>query len=323
MQIKVYPCGPAIFLSLAMQFVTHSTTEPEMLKAILAHLTGFASDESVLATAKHLADPFAAHLDCLHVSPTPGTLVGMAMGTGSPEVAELSSEVFDALKKVAKQRRHRAHQTFAEFCKREGIAHLASPPAHGRVTGAWHESEGGDVERLITEVRFRDLVVVAGSRMGQDGLSSRELGSVILAGGRPVVLVPPKPSTARIRTIAIAWKDSPEAARAIMAALPLLSKAARVVLLSANEENDKAMECVACSDSVAGHLRWHGLSVEARYVIPAGRSIPDAVLETAHDIGADLLVMGAYGRNRLSEMIFGGFTQRVLSGTDLPVLLFH
>ena len=294
-----------------------------MLKAILAHLTGFASDESVLATAKHLADPFAAHLDCLHVSPTPGTLVGMAIGTGSPEVAVLSSEVFDALEKVAKERRHRAHQTFAEFCKREGIAHLASPPGHGRVTAAWHEREGSEVERLIAEVRFRDLVVVAGSRADQEGLSSRDIGSVILSAGRPVLLATPKPSAARTHIIAIAWKNAPEAARAITAAMPLLLKAARIVLLSANEENDKAMECVTCSDSVASYLRWHGLNAETRYVIPAGRSIPDAVLETAHDIGADLLVMGACGRNRLSEMVFGGFTQRVLSGAAVPVFMFH
>jgi nucleotide-binding universal stress UspA family protein len=57
--------------------------------------------------------------------------------------------------------------------------------------------------------------------------------------------------------------------------------------------------------------------------VPAGRSVPDAIIETARERQADLLVMGAYGHSRLREFIFGGFTRRILDGVDLPVLLFH
>ena len=232
------------------------------------------------------------------------------------------SERFDTFRKSAKDRARRAHQTFTDFCKRESIAHAVSPPGPGSVTAAWHEKQGSDASLLITEARFRDLVVVAGGGMSGEMMSSRDLGDVILHAGRPVVLAPSKPS-GPIRTVAIAWKETPEAARAITASMPLLSIAGRIILLTANEENETAKKCIECSDSVAGHLRWHGLEAETRYVIPAGRSIPNAVLETARETGADLLIMGAYGRSRLSETIFGGFTQRVLAGTQLPVFLFH
>lgn len=47
------------------------------------------------------------------------------------------------------------------------------------------------------------------------------------------------------------------------------------------------------------------------------------ILQRPNDVGADLLVMGAYGHSRIREPVFGGFTQRVLDGVDLPVLMFH
>jgi len=34
-------------------------------------------------------------------------------------------------------------------------------------------------------------------------------------------------------------------------------------------------------------------------------------------------VMGGYGRSRLREWIFGGFTLRVLRGAEVPVLMAH
>jgi nucleotide-binding universal stress UspA family protein len=57
--------------------------------------------------------------------------------------------------------------------------------------------------------------------------------------------------------------------------------------------------------------------------LPAGRPPSEAVLDAVRDTRADLLVMGAYGRGRLSEIVFGGFTQRVLANTELPVFLLH
>ena len=38
-------------------------------------------------------------------------------------------------------------------------------------------------------------------------------------------------------------------------------------------------------------------------------------------LDADLLVMGAKGRSRISEVVFGGATRTVLAQVSLPVLL--
>src|SRR3978361_452524 len=89
------------------------------------------------------------------------------------------------------------------------------------------------------------------------------------------------------------------------AAMPILCKAHRVTVLSANEDDSKALACLDCFERVANYLRWHGISVETRYVGPGGRSVLDAVLQSAGEAGADLLVMGGYGHTRLGEWIFG------------------
>jgi len=145
----------------------------------------------------------------------------------------------------------------------------------------------------------------------------------MLSSGRPVLLAPEKVIGGTIETIAVAWKDSREAAVAIMAAMPLFARAKRIEVLSVNEENGSEQKCLDCSESIVEQLRWHELNAYGRFVLPAGRSAPQAVLETAHGLRADLLVMGAYGRSRLREFLFGGFTRRILEGVDLPVFAAH
>ena len=49
----------------------------------------------------------------------------------------------------------------------------------------------------------------------------------------------------------------------------------------------------------------------------------EALLEAARDVGADLLVMGAYGRSRFSEWALGGATRHVLTHAQMPVLMRH
>jgi nucleotide-binding universal stress UspA family protein len=54
-----------------------------------------------------------------------------------------------------------------------------------------------------------------------------------------------------------------------------------------------------------------------------GDKTPSEIERAAHDVGADLLVLGAYSRNRFRELVFGGATEHMLFKTDLPVLMLH
>jgi nucleotide-binding universal stress UspA family protein len=69
-------------------------------------------------------------------------------------------------------------------------------------------------------------------------------------------------------------------------------------------------------------VKSRGICVEARIVDSFDR-VPNVILDTAHTIKADLLVMGSHGRSGLSKMIFGSVAEKVLEKTTIPVLLLH
>jgi len=293
-----------------------------MFKTVLVHLTGTDVDSTALTTALQIATPFLGHLRCVRVTPDPATLIAQAatidMGT-----AMVLADTLGAIEQQSRERTSKARAAFDQFCAGHDIVRTDSPAAN-TVTASWHESLAGDeFECLIAEARFHDAVVLAGGRERPGRLPNGALGSIAIAGGRPMVLAPENPSLKAIKTIAVAWKNSAESARAVTAAMPLLAKADRIDILTANEDDADAKSCVEYTERVMQQLRWQGLNAHAQFVIPAGRSSPDAVLETAHGLAADLLVMGAYGHSRLRQFIFGGFTQRILRGAGIPVLLFH
>jgi len=294
-----------------------------MFRSILVHLNGTDCDRAVLTSALQIASPFRGHLRCLRVTPDPAALVAQAatidMGT-----AMVLADTLSAIEQQSRERTNNARATFDQFCSSHELTQADSPRATADLSASWRESPYADeFECLIAESRFHDGVVLAGGPERPGRLPEGALGSLVIAGGRPVLLAPEHPDLKPIKTIAVAWKNGPESARAITAAMPLLEKADRIDVFTANENDSDAKTCVDSGERVVQQLRWHNLNAQAHFIIPAGRTAADAVLETAHDVAADLLVMGAYGHSRLSQFIFGGFTHRILRGAGIPVLLFH
>jgi nucleotide-binding universal stress UspA family protein len=291
--------------------------EVHMFKTILVHLRGTSGDKTVLSAALEAARPSAAHLDCVHIRPNLGNLISR-VAFDLDEDTDRITESLDTLRKLTDDVARAAAQAFADFCANESVTRVERPPAPDRVNAAFSETVDDELHYLITQSWYHDLVVVKGGSEEAGGLAMQAVGRLIINAGRPVLLAP-NAHARKIRTVAIAWKDVPEAARAITAAMPLISKAENIFVFNASEEDEQAAD----SESVIAQFRWHGHKAEAHRVVPGERSAPDALLETARAAEADLLVMGAYGRNRLSELVFGGFTQRILEDASLPVLLFH
>ena len=294
-----------------------------MFKTVLAHLTGTDCDKSVLATALRLVKPFEGHVECVRVVPDQAALVAQSVqiDLGS---AMLLSDVMNTIEQQVRERTEQARATVTEFCRTEDLPLIEAPPGPGGATIAWREVPAADEYDAITNLaRFHDAAVLAGGKERKGRLPSEFLGNIVVSAGRPVVLAPEKPHHREFKTVAVAWKDTAEAARALTVAMPLLARAHRIDVLTVNESDSAISQCLDCSDSVVRQLRWHGLNVQPHLLVPAGRTAPLAVLESAHGFGADLLIMGGYGHSRLREFIFGGFTQHVLKGADLPVFLFH
>jgi nucleotide-binding universal stress UspA family protein len=286
-----------------------------MIKTILVHLRGTKGDAATLSAALQVARSFGAHLECLHIRPDWGTLVSRAAPAGMDEAL---SGAIEALQKESAESAQRALDAFTRFCDDEHIPRSEFPPGSNEVGAAFREDIGDDLDRLIVQSRRHDLVVVKGGKVDEGGLGLDGVGRLVLSAGRPVLLAPNVPARP-IRLVAVAWKDGAEAARAVTAAMPILEKARRVFVMSAGEDDESPSE----AKCVVTHLQWHGIDAEVHQVEPRGRDAYDALLETARAADVDLLVAGAYGRSRLSEVIFGGFTEGLLEDVSLPVLLVH
>src|SRR6516162_5692154 len=92
----------------------------------------------------------------------------------------------------------------------------------------WRSSMGFPREVIPKEARAADLLVIGQSMLLGDVVHSYDPGTIILAAGRPVLVVPPEIDRLEFSRVLVAWKDTREARRAIHDALPFLKLADEV-----------------------------------------------------------------------------------------------
>ena len=292
-----------------------------MIKTILVGATGTERDAPTLAAALAIARPFAAHLDVLHVRLDP-VAVTVAMSADTATTGVMTPGLIDQLEADAKAGEARAHDAFMRFCAGAGLAERAAPGGRsGRTPSvAWHV-ESGDEGRWMAAYGLAADLIVASRGAHDDPAARATLETLLLETGRPL-LIPAGGAAmpAAFERIAIAWKPVPQAARAVASALPLLTRAKTVLVLTVEERGRGEPEAEA--GRLVRHLAWHGVSAK-RARVKSGTAGGAAALLRSAARRADLLVMGGYGHSRLREWVFGGFTQQVLVAAPLPVLLAH
>lgn len=293
-----------------------------MIKSILVPLAGMTSDNSALAAAHAAAVLFDAHVDGLHVRSDPVKVAlqstGYDMGAG---VNTLTPELIATLKEGIESTAAAARRNFEDFCARTAVVKASEPAAANAPSAGYEEVEADSpLAEVVAHARTHELTV-CGRTEEFTGLGVGGVGDILVRSGRPVLIAADTAPRTFSRNVAIAWKDTAEAGRALTAALPFLAKAQRVAIITAAEDGDQNA-AAASAGGVAATLKWHGMTPEVRCIAP-GRSAFDSVMEAAHAFGADLLVMGGYGHSRAREFVFGGFTRRVLGNAPLPVLMAH
>lgn len=203
--------------------------------------------------------------------------------------------------------------TFRQALEKEGVE------------GSWLVGEGQASELLALVGRVHDMIVVEQNDPGVDDIDFDPAEEAVVGSGVPTLVVPKMGAFPVVgRRIAIAWNHSREAARALHGALPLLLRAHSVVVITGQRKEAFASVIKAPSHDLAAYLRRKGVLVEEVSFRPSSTENADAALLTAvGNTGADLLVMGAYGRSWLREWILGGATRHVLRNMTLPVLFAH
>jgi nucleotide-binding universal stress UspA family protein len=287
-----------------------------MIKTILVPATGNQTDDAVFTSALAVARAFDAHLDVLHVRIDAGAMVAAMATDGSG--AAMTGGLVDQVDQEATRREDMAKQLFERFCQREQVAIEDTPAGKQSPSAQWLREIGDEAYWVREHGRAADLLVV-GHPAEDQGVSIDTIEAALVGTGRPVLIVPSAPLASLPETVVIAWKPAPEAARAVTAAMPLLSKAKRILIVTVAEEQGLSDEEGA---RLMTSLTWHALNVSTRHLRPDRLGAADTLLATAAEEKA-LVVMGAYGHSRLREWIFGGFTEHVLRGAAVPVLMMH
>jgi nucleotide-binding universal stress UspA family protein len=288
-----------------------------MIKTILVPATGSDTDSGIFASALAVARPFGAHIDFLHVRIDAATFAATIM----PEVssAQVVTDLINRMEEEAERHEEKAKQLFEGFCQREGLALAETPPGPSAPSARWLREIGSESYWLLEYARAADLLIIG--RPSNDQIAPSDvLESALLNSGRPLLIPPSERMAALPDTVVIAWKATPEAARAVTAAMPFLSIAKQIVIMTVPEDEMTGEEEGAAR--LMANLRWHGFSVSVRRLEPAAQGAAETLLAAARGQPA-LLVMGGYGHSRLREWIFGGFTKRILREAEIPVLIAH
>ncbi|NGO55876.1 universal stress protein, partial [Allomesorhizobium camelthorni] len=128
-------------------------------------------------------------------------------------------------------------------------------------------------------------------------------------------------ATLKPRRVLVGWNSRVQASRAVREALDLLSGAQEVRLALVDPEASCNGNGPEPGGGIVAYLARHGVRVAIDRLPSAGQSVAAVLAQHAIDTSADMIVMGAYGRRRLRDRIFGGVTRWIVEKPPLPLFL--
>ncbi len=276
------------------------------LKSILAH-----ADDTPAAMGRV---GMAARLAARHGGVARAFVVSIAPGEPFGPGAEMLDATISTLRGEIAARRLGEARAIAERTKLEA--------------GLECEVLQIEADRIIVDtashMRSVDLIIVGPPRDDGRLLDEDMLEAALFSSGRPVIVLPREYKGAEIgRSVAIAWKDCREAAHAIHEAMPILEAADLVRFIVVHAKEDARYFGAAALKRMEDALRARGVKVGDAVIDKQTAHVGEAVDRIVGSMGADLLVMGAYGHWRLAERLFGGVTRHVLHEMQTPLFLAH
>ena len=277
-------------------------------------ITGADRDVMALSTAFQMARAFNAHVEVLFIQRDPRDVVVYATMTLRPEITENVINAEIELQEAASLAAQRNFSNAAADC---GVRIMDVPSRIGAATANYRAVTGHLGQVMADAALLSDLVVFPPIVKGDD-LHNAFL-QVLLKVGRPVLLsARGKPAHIGQR-VAIGWDGRSAAAKALVAALPILEKAetAQLVTIGPLSGNECSIE------DARKFLALHEIRCSELIIERGSRPVSEMLVDAATASGYDLLVVGGYGHSRLAESIFGGVTEGIVSHAELPILLVH
>lgn len=272
------------------------------MRSILLHVHEDDCMEARLQAALDLARQLDARLTCVQVAPyelgVPGDFFG-AMA------AQLVADYEDK----AAAARKRFEQRIADE----------------DVRWKWIQSLDSATKIITRHAPTRDLVILgAQDSEGKAGQPSRLVMELTFSVRAPILVMPSNSKNFLLEGPAmVAWNGSAESAHAMRAAIPLLSRASEVFILTVAEE-EKTGRFEMPSTGAASYLADYDIEAEIVELPRAVRqSVAEPLLDAALARKGVFLVMGAYGHSRFRERMLGGVTRDMLTDPKIPLVLSH
>jgi nucleotide-binding universal stress UspA family protein len=274
------------------------------LKNLMVAIDGGAATATRLDYALKLAATHDAHLTGIYTQ-APPTVPGYVLAQIPPEAREIHDQ-------AAAEKEAEVRERFEEAMRQAGRDDRSE----------WRSFRGQPTEVASLQARYCDLMVIGQTDPAAERNTAPEPDAMVMMSGRPVLLTPYAFKVGEVgKRVVVAWNASRESARAVADAMPLLEAAEHVTVLAVNPDPWRVGD--APGADIAQHLARHGIEAEAAHIRSDHVEPGDALLSRVADLDADLLVMGAYGRTRLRELVLGGVTRKILQQMTVPVLMSH
>jgi nucleotide-binding universal stress UspA family protein len=178
----------------------------------------------------------------------------------------------------------------------------------------------GTLTQVILDNEGKADMTVLGQRGEHAAWLAGGLGSsverVVRASVKPCLVTPDK--FRQIQHVLVAYDGSEESSKALRAGIalaPALGAKVTITMVAALGAEDSASETLQ-------KAKQQALEAGVAATVEPLHGDPETqILELKESIGADLIVMGAYGHTRIRELILGSTTSHVLRKSDVPVLL--
>ncbi len=286
-----------------------------MIRKILVPVRGDGKGDNVLAHAAALARGHKAHIVVTHCRARAEDL--MPYGVAIP--AFLREQIIRQTAEVANLEEAGLRDEVLALAAKLGLTAADRGDSNKGATFSFVEEAGRQVDVIKRHGRLADLIAVAKPDRDRN-IGSNTLKAALFNSGRPVLMCPMRdtaPSALGV-SVAIAWNGSSEAARALAQSMAVIRGAASVTLLTNGTDAGPGTTIDDAVDYLAAH------EITARIeTFESKKSVAKGLLAAASSVGADLLIMGAYGDSHERETLFGGNTQTMVDGSDMPILFSH
>jgi len=284
------------------------------MKSIIVPVTRD-SDVNCLATsAAKLADRFGATLTGLFIRRDPKHAIPL-LGEGL--TAEMIQEMCDATQREGLRFAAEAEASFNAAVAAEGIGTSQENVGSGSVA-LWRLLVGDISDHVGRCARTADFAVCERPQ-GKNSAQSEIFNDLVFRSGRSVLMLPQAYGGPMLDNLLVAWNGRAECARAVGGALPVLKKASKVSILQVGDLGEDRPTL----DDIGFYLKTHGITADHIQQPKTSASVGATVLQTAHDIDANSIVIGAFSTARWRELILGGVTKHLIEHSQLPIYMSH